>query len=58
MHAPSRYRLAPLVAAAAILSAVLSAQVSAGAAVHHTVTLAGPYCAAGTNWDDAIHACI
>jgi uncharacterized membrane protein len=58
MRARSRYRLAPLVVAAAILSAVLPTHVGASAAVHRTVTLAGPYCPAGTNWDDAIQTCI
>jgi hypothetical protein len=58
MRAISRYQLAPLLIMAAILGTGLSAHLSASAAPHSAVTVAGPYCPAGTNWDDILKACV
>jgi hypothetical protein len=59
MRAITRSRLAPLFIAAAILTAGMSAQLAiAGTTPHHTATEAGPYCPAGTNWDDILQQCV
>lgn len=58
MRAIARTRLAPLAFAAAILVTGLAAQAHVAAASHRTATEAGPYCPAGTNWDDILQRCI
>lgn len=58
MRAITRSRLAPLFIAAAILTTGLSAHLAVGATAHHPATEAGPYCPAGTNWDDILQACV
>ena len=57
------YRCLRLAGMAAAAAAILAA----GPAAHHAaapdhqarpVVAAGPYCPAGTNWNDILHACI
>ncbi|HET9898777.1 MAG TPA: hypothetical protein VFQ44_27970 [Streptosporangiaceae bacterium] len=58
MRAITRSRLAPFFIAAALVSTGLSAHLATGATQHRAATEAGPWCPAGTNWDDILQACI
>jgi hypothetical protein len=58
MRAIRRYSLVPLAVVAAILGASLSAHFSVTAPAHRVVTVAGPQCPGGTNWDDALQSCV
>lgn len=58
MRAVLRHSVAPLVMAAAVLSAVAPVQFAAAATVHPTVKVVPHACPAGTNWDNATHTCV
>ena len=55
MRALVRYCLAPLITAAAILSAGTPAAYLTGAAVH---VADDPVCPAGTHWDHTLQVCL
>lgn len=57
MPAIKRYVLAPMVVAAAAFVAVPVAHVAASSAAHPRISLAGPICPQGTNWDDVLGVC-
>ncbi len=57
MHAIKRYILAPTVVAAAAFVAVPMARFPAYSAAHPRISLAGPICPQGTNWDNILHTC-
>ncbi len=58
MRAITRSRLASIVIAAAVITTGLSAHLAATDLPHRTATEAGPYCPAGTNWDDILQRCV
>jgi hypothetical protein len=57
MPAIKRYVLAPMVVAAAAFVAVPVAHVAASSAAHPRISLAGPICPQGTNWDNILQTC-
>ncbi len=58
MRALTRYALAPLFIAAAVLSAgVPAAHQAAAAAAVHQVRFVLRDCPAGTSWDNILHIC-
>jgi len=57
MHAIKRFVLAPTVVAAAAFVAVPMAHLAAYPAAHPRISLAGPICPQGTNWDNIIQTC-
>ncbi|HET7014060.1 MAG TPA: hypothetical protein VFI65_09120 [Streptosporangiaceae bacterium] len=57
MHTIKRYVLAPTVAVAAAFVAVPVAHAAASSAAHSQISLAGPICPQGTNWDNILKTC-
>jgi hypothetical protein len=59
MRALWRHCLAPLILTAAVLFTGGPAHFAAVAATHPSgAAIAVPICPAGTNWDDAVRACV
>jgi hypothetical protein len=57
MHAIKRYVLAPAVVAAAAFVAVPVAHLGGYSAAPARISLAGPICPQGTNWDNILGGC-
>ncbi len=57
MHAIKRYVLAPAVVAAAAFFAVPVAHLAANSATAARISIAGPICPMGTNWDNILQVC-
>ena len=58
MRALRRYLLVPLFIAAALAAGGVSAHQALTPATHAVTSVADPICPAGTNWDDALQACV